>query len=259
MKTAVATLEPTTTMGIPSIAAKADATSLLQAITAAASNPQTDIEKMERLFAMHQKMVAQQAEAAFNAAMARAQANITPVANNAANTQTNSRYAKLAAINKDIAPIYTAEGLSISFDSGDAAPGLQRTIAIVSHAAGHSRQYHLDLPLDDVGTKGTVNKTKVHATGSTYSYARRYLVCMIFNATTEDDDDGNESGGKVMGEGVVADYMAAIEALIDREGAEKLWGEIAATCQKSGDRSSYDSLKAKIVEKSKSFPKKAKT
>lgn len=168
-----------------------NATSLLQAITGAASNPQTDIEKMERLFAMHQKMVAQEAEAAFNGAMARAQANIVPVANNAANSQTNSRYAKLAAINKAITPIYTAEGLSISFDSADAPQGLMRTVAIVSHAQGHTRSYHLDLPPDDVGTKGVVNKTQVHALGSTSSYARRYLVCMIFNVTTEDDNDGN--------------------------------------------------------------------
>jgi len=175
----------------PAEVVQSNATSLLQAITGAASNPQTDIEKIERLFKMHQQMVAQEAEAAFNAAMARAQAKIVPVANNAANTQTNSRYAKLAAINKAITPIYTAEGLSISFNSGDAAQGLMRTIAIVSHAQGHSRQYHLDLPPDDVGAKGTVNKTQVHALGSTSSYARRYLVCMIFNVTTEDDNDGN--------------------------------------------------------------------
>lgn len=177
---------------------QSDATSLLTAITQAASNPQVDIEKMERLFAMHQKMVAQEAEAAFNAAMARAQARIEPVANNAHNTQTASRYAKLAAINKVITPIYTAEGLSISFDSGEAPQGLCRTVAIVSHERGHSRQYHLDLPLDDVGAKGTVNKTKVHAMGSTSSYARRYLVCMIFNVTTEDDDDGNRASRPVL-------------------------------------------------------------
>jgi hypothetical protein len=178
-------------------AVTSNATSLLQAITGAASNAQVDIEKMERLFAMHQQMVKTEAEAAFNAAMARAQANITPVANNAANTQTNSTYAKLAAINAAITPIYTAEGLSISFDTGKAdSDGYTRTVAIVSHSAGHNRQYHLDLPLDDVGMKGVANKTKVHATGSTTSYARRYLVCMIFNVTTEDDDDGNMAGKK---------------------------------------------------------------
>ena len=175
------------------LVAPSNATSLLQAITSAASNPQTDIEKMERLFAMHQKMVATEAEAAFNNAMARAQAHIVPIANNAANDQTNSRYAKLAQINREIIPIYTAEGLSISFDSADGPQGLMRTIAIVSHAQGHSRQYHLDLPPDDSGAKGTINKTKVHAIGSTSSYARRYLVCMIFNVTTEDDNDGNRN------------------------------------------------------------------
>lgn len=172
------------------VALPSNATSLLQAITQAASNPQVDVDKVERLFKMHQEMVAKEAEAAFNAALARAQARIEPVVNNALNEHTRSSYAKLAAINRDITPIITAEGLAISFDAGDAPQGMQRIVAIVSHAAGHSRTYHLDLPLDDVGSQGKVNKTKVQATGSTNSYGRRYLVCMIFNVTTEDDDDG---------------------------------------------------------------------
>ena len=55
------------------------------------------------------------------------------------------------------------------------------------------RQHHIDLPLDNVGTKGTVNKTGVQATGSTNAYGRRYLVLMIFNVSTEDEDnDGND-------------------------------------------------------------------
>ena len=39
---------------------------------------------------------------------------------------------------------------------------------------------------------GTVNKTKIHASGSTLSYGRRYLLKLIFNLTTVDelDDDG---------------------------------------------------------------------
>lgn len=234
-----------------------NATSLLQAITLAASNKDVDIDKMQRLFEMHQKMVAQEAEAAFNGAMARAQARIEPVANNAANTQTNSRYAKLAAINKAIVPIYTAEGLSISFDTGKAeVPDWQRTIAWVSHAAGHKREFHYDLPMDDMGAKGTVNKTKVHATGSSSSYARRYLTCMIFNVTTEDDDDGNKAG-KALDEGVRADYEAAIETLTDRPSADKLWGQIAAACEKAGDVRAYAELKAKLVEQAKKFRKAA--
>jgi hypothetical protein len=217
---------------LPAVVSAGNATSLLQAIERAASNPQTDIEKMERLFAMHQKMVAQETEAAFNGAMARAQANIVPVANNADNTQTNSRYAKLAAINKAITPIYTAEGLSISFDSADVPGGLMRTIAIVSHAQGHSRQYHLDMPPDNAGAKGTINKTQVHAIGSTSSYARRYLVCMIFNVTTEDDNDGNKDKRREEVE-PDAEGKKALDACGSMDALQTAWKALSAEQRKT--------------------------
>lgn len=230
---------------------QSNATSLLVAITKAASDKDVDIDKMERLFKMHQDVVAKEAEAAWNAAMSRAQARVLPVAHNAENTQTKSRYAKLAAINKAVVPIYTEEGLSISFDSDVVANGI-RTIAKVSHSQGHTKEYHLDLPLDDKGPQGTVNKTGVHATKSTHSYAQRTLICMIFNVATE-DDDGNKAGGKVLDEGARADYESEIEALIDRPSADKLWEKIVAACDKAGDVRAYRELKAKILEKNKSF------
>src|SRR3990167_9425929 len=179
---------------LPTIISASNATALLQAITAAASNPQMDIEKMERLFAMHQQMVRQEAEAAFNAAMARVQEKLAPIARNAYNTHTHSAYAKLDAIHNAILPIYPPEGISVSFDTADCPmPGMMRTIALVSHSAGHTRQHHIDLPPDDSGSQGKVNKTKVQATGSSNEYARRYLHLMIFNLSTFDDKDGNKN------------------------------------------------------------------
>lgn len=243
-----------TSAGALAVIPQSNATSLLQAITQAARDKDVDLDKFERLFALHKEMVAREAEAQFNGAMARAQAQIVPIANNAVNSQTNSRYAKLAAINKAIVPIYTAEGLAISFGSGKAeVPEWHRTVATVSHAAGHSKSYHLDLPLDDVGAKGAVNKTKVHATGSTNSYARRYLVCMIFNVSTSDDDDGNGAGGKILDEGTRVDFEAAIGALVDRPSADKLWEDIVKACDEAGDVRAYRELKAKLLEKNKSF------
>lgn len=230
-----------------------DANSLIAAIERAASNPQMNIEAVERLFAMHQKILAQQAEAEFNAAMARAQAKITPVANNAANTQTNSRYAKLAAICEAIMPIVTAEGLSVSYGSADSPKeGYIRTVATVSHASGHTRQYHLDMPLDDVGAKGNANKTKVHATGSTISYSRRYLACMIFNVTTEDDDDGNKAGG-VMPEQQRADFEVAIDSMADADKLAELWKKIVTVCQSTGDKESYEHFKKRVADHGKTL------
>ena len=156
-------------------------------------------ELIDKFVEIYQQQEAERKKTAYVDAMARAQAKIQPIANNALNTHTNSRYAKLAAINKEIAPIYGAEGLSVSFKMGEASrPDLQRIIAEVSHEAGHTDDnYWIELPLDDKGAAGNTNKTRLHAIGSTTSYGRRYLVCMIFNVATEDDDDGQSGGGKI--------------------------------------------------------------
>lgn len=183
---------------------------LLQAITTIAADPAVDIEKIERLWLMHKEMMRQQAESAFAGALARAQANILPIFKNRANTHTRSTYADLASINAAIVPIYTAEGLSLTYDTetrneSDPIPeGKARTIAILYHESGFSRRYHLDLVPDSAGSQGTVNKTPVQAAGSTNEYARRYLARMIFNLSTTDDredDDGNGDKGDGKGEG----------------------------------------------------------
>ena len=195
---------------------------LVQALAIAAADPRMDVAKVERLYAMHKEMMAREAESAFNDAMARAQANIVPIAKDRRNDHTKSMYATLAAIAEAVTPVYTAEGLSVSFDTfsperDKELPALEkgwvRVIAIVSHRGGHSRRYHLDGPLDEAGKDGTKNKTGIQAMGSTVSYLRRYLKCMIFNVATTDDNDGNGSaGGKRMDEKALADHLAAIES-----------------------------------------------
>lgn len=177
-----------------------DANALLAAITAAAANPKIDVAKVERLFAMHQTVVKQQAEAAFNEAMALTQAEIGPVIRDRENTHTHSWYATLAAIDERITPIHTRNGLSISYDmetKNDADPiteGCVRIVGIVMHKAGFSRRHHIDLPPDTAGSQGKTNKTPVQGIVSATTYGKRVLKMMVFNVSTRDDptdDDGN--------------------------------------------------------------------
>jgi hypothetical protein len=217
------------------VAAPGQPANLMQALAVAAADPRMDVAKVERLYAMHKEMMDREAEAAFNDAMARAQAKVVPIAKDRRNDHTKSMYATLAAINDQIAPIYSAEGLAVSFDTfsperdGKDMPPLERgwhrVVAIVSHRGGHSRKYHLDAPLDDAGKDGTKNKTGIQAMGSTVSYLRRYLVCMIFNVATADDNDGNGGGGgKKMDEKVLADHLAAIDGAADEAELLKCFG-----------------------------------
>jgi hypothetical protein len=233
--------------------------SLLQAIVRAAADPTTDLNKIERLFAIHERMVKTDAETAFNAALARAQAAMPIVARKAQNTQTNSKYARLEAIVEAISPVYTAEGFALSFDTAEAPKaGDIRIVSILSHAAGHSRQYHIDMPPDEAGAKGNVNKTRVHATGSTNSYARRYLICMIFNVATGDDNDGNRDK-KVMPDKALADWLAAVEMAESMEQIDAVWGQILKSSQEFGDIAAHEELRGAVLSRRKQIKTKGET
>lgn len=173
-----------------------DTGALMNAIANAARDPNVDVDKMERLFAMHEKMQERQAEQAFSESMKAAQADMPSIRKDRHNSQTNSDYATLDEINSSITPIYTRHGFSLSYDTADSPlDGHVRVVCHVLHKEGHSKAYSYDTPMDSAGIGGKVNKTPTHARGSAITYGRRYLVLMIFNLTTGKDDDGNAASG----------------------------------------------------------------
>jgi hypothetical protein len=170
-----------------------ESTTMLSMIERAATNPDVDIEKMERLWEMKEKMDAKAAELAFNQAMAECQSKMKRIAADSNNPQTRSRYASYAALDKALRPVYTEVGLSLSFDTEDSLiENAVRIVCYVSHAQGHTRKYKTDMDASGLGAKGGAVMTKTHAAGSAMSYGMRYLLKMIFNvAIGEDDNDGN--------------------------------------------------------------------
>lgn len=173
--------------------------SMIQVIERAATNPDVDVEKMERLWQMKEKIDAKRAEMEFNKAMTAIQKQTRQVSADASNPQTRSRYASYSALDKALRPVYTEHGLALSFDTDDSPLDQHvRVLCYVSHESGHSRRYHIDMPADGKGAKGGDVMTKTHATGSATSYGMRYLLKMIFNvAVGEEDDDGNGAGNTV--------------------------------------------------------------
>lgn len=175
--------------------APSEPASILSMIQAAASNPNVDMDKMERLWAMHEKAVDRQAAQSFNQSLNAAQGRMGRVQADMTNNQTRSDYASYAALDKALRPIYTDEGFALSFGTAPDAPeGCVRVLCHVSHREGHTRTYQADMPNDGKGAKGGDVMTKTHATGSAMTYGMRYLLKMIFNvAIGEDDDDGNSA------------------------------------------------------------------
>lgn len=197
-----------------------DSASLLQIISRAASDPAVDIDKMERLLQMHERLVARDAEQEFNLAMTQAQREMRPVSADATNPQTHSKYATYAKLDAALRPIYTDCGFSLSFDEGESPKDeLIRVLCYVSHTGGFTRTYHKDMPADGKGAKGNDVMTKTHASGAAMSYGMRYLLKGIFNvAVGEDDRDGNAPVGS--NRGINDAQVTEILGLIDQSGTD---------------------------------------
>jgi len=174
-----------------------DSAALLMAIEKAALNPQVDIGKVEQLLALYERIEGRRAEAAFNEALTAAQAAMRPVATDMENSQTRSRYASYAALDRVLRPIYTNAGFSLTFNTAPGAPeAYVRVTCNVAHRAGHARTYTLDLPADGKGAKGGDTMSRTHATASALSYGMRYLLRLIFNIAVGEGDDGNKAGAQ---------------------------------------------------------------
>lgn len=177
------------------LAIKSDNAVMMEMFERLASNPSVDPAKMKQFLDMQEHVLDRNAQVDFNAAMVRAQNRMQTVNKNAKGQ--NSRYANLEAVLSMCRPIYTSEGFAVTFAEGFGTEGHPlkagciRMVADIMHESGHTKTVTADVPLDDKGPKGEVNKTGTQATGSSFSYGRRYLNCMIWNIDTGDDTDGS--------------------------------------------------------------------
>lgn len=173
---------------------------MVSMIERVALDPNIPLDRLEQMLAMKERMEdrqreddAREAQRQFFAALAEAQNEIPVVLKNKANDQTRSRYADLAAIEEQAMPVIRKHGFAVSaWPKPGAAEGYQRVAFRVAHRGGHFDEVEDDFALDDKGAKGVVNKTALHAKGSTVTYARRYLLTGYFNIATA-DDDGNRA------------------------------------------------------------------
>ena len=153
-----------------------------------------DVEGFGKMLEYQEKHEANQARKAYSSDFALAQSDIDAVVKTQYNSQTKSKYAGLDNVLEMARPVYTKHGFSvIYYESKPEAPEDMRLCADVLHKAGHKETYHLDVPLDGTGIQGKVNMTKLHGKFSSVTYGRRYLLCMIWNIPTQ-DDDGNAPG-----------------------------------------------------------------
>jgi len=177
-------------------------------------DPSIPLDRVERIIAMTDARALVAAKRDFTSAMALAQEEMRTIGRDANNTQTRSRYATLAAIDQAIRPIYSKHGLFPSFNT-EPSPNGELWVKVtceLTHRGGYSRTYAIDMPADGKGAKGGDVMTRTHATGSAVSYGRRYLLQLMFNLSTADDDGvaANGNGNGHLSDEQIDDLRSAI-------------------------------------------------
>ena len=166
----------------------------LSIIANAAADPACDVGKMQALIDMQRGLVADEAKRQYNLAMVACQAAMGPVVKNCKNTDNNSRFANLEAVDKAIKPIYQQYGFGITVNNPQMEGEKLVVSAEVIHKAGHCEKYSVIFANDSKGPKGGPVKTEIQGAVATISYATRVLKCKIFDITILDSDrDGQQS------------------------------------------------------------------
>ena len=190
---------------------------ILNVIARAAADPSVDIDKMERLLEMQERVIARDAKAAYFAALAEMQPNLPVIEEHGGikdrNGKVQSTYALWEDVNEAIRPILVQYGFALSFKVRR-TEGEIITTGVLSHRGGHSEETELSLPTDTSGSKNAVQ-----AVGSSTSYGKRYTAFALLNITSKGEDDDGDKGGRDAS--VSREQLDTLLGVADAVGADK--------------------------------------
>ena len=189
------------------VAVAGESAALLAMIERAARDPAVDIDKMERLFLMKERMEATAAKSAYLSALADMQPNL-PMIDKTGRIERKSKdngpapkatlYARYEDVIEAIRPILAAHGFSLTHRIAQPTAGQIVVTGVLGHRAGHSEQTSMALSIDDSG-----GKNNVQGWGSSVSYGKRYTTFALLNIVARGEDDDGKSaaaGGTITDE-----------------------------------------------------------
>jgi hypothetical protein len=163
-------------------------TGLALVVERLAANPSVDVDKLERIIALQERILKHTAEAQFNADFSAMLPEIPTIIERAKTDKT--KYAPLEDIVEPLRPILARYGFSLAFRTEWPDKATVKVIGILTHKAGHARTSEFMSGADQTGSKNGIQ-----ALGSTVSYGKRYtfkdLLCIV---TRDEDDDGRKAG-----------------------------------------------------------------
>jgi hypothetical protein len=183
---------------------KPSAVSIIQSALSSGVSP----EHLRELLAVRREWEEGEARKAFNLAVAEFQRR-APIVEKL-DVAHNKQYARMDRIWREIRPLVTELGLSVTWQVAEMREGMYHVEGQLRHRDGHGERLVMDIPLPDKIS----GQNDAQRAGSASTYARRYALCGALGIVTGDDDDGNAAG----------------TAFVSKEQADELW-ELFQACQ----------------------------
>lgn len=185
---------------------------VFSAIERIMTDPNASVERANQAFEFYQKVEADKARRAFDAAMADAKAEIPPIIKNQTvkygegKGKTEYDHENLADIAEVVDPILAKHGLSYRYRTTSNINEPIRCTCIVSHRLGHFEENTLSAGADSSG-----GKNSIQAVGSTLQYLMRYsLKASLGLSVKKKEDDGKAATGGLITDEQVDTLLALI-------------------------------------------------
>jgi hypothetical protein len=219
------------TIDQPAVPALSESAAIIQVIERAAMNPNVDIDKMERLLQMQERIMERNARSAYSTALAEMQPHLPVITERGKivvrdkvtkEITQSTGYALWEDINEAIKPVLAEYGFALSFKTGVMPDGKITVTGILSHRQGHQEETTMALPHDSTGSKNAVQ-----AVGSSTSYGKRYTASALLNITSRgEDDDGEKSSPKVIEEKVAPPAKSSASLKKRDENGQDAWDRL---------------------------------
>lgn len=180
-----------------------------QAITANAN-----VETMEKLFSLREKMKAEKATEAFVVALGQFQAQCPTIEKtkkvmNKDGITVRYQFAPLDSIAKQIQKPLQNCGLSYSWDTKKNDKGSIIAVCTITHVLGHSQSSEFEIPIDTEGYMTAPQKV-----ASALTFAKRYSLCNALGISTADEDtDATDVNKEKSAKSIKSKIMFALKNL----------------------------------------------
>lgn len=193
-----------------------------------------NIEIIERMMALKERVEANEARKAFSDAIATAKLSAPDLRKeqrtdftSKSGSRTAYDFANIGDINPPILKWLADHGFSARW-APDQVSGMLGITCILTHRLGHSESFRLEAPPDNTG-----NKNGIQGLGSTQTYLERYTLLGVTGlAVAGMDDDGKSFSRGDVDTSLADEYIAKLKLATTDKDVINIWNAGAAKMEK---------------------------